>query len=340
MCLLAIGGYGRGEIYPYSDLDFALIVRDDLSDEQQELVSQLVQSLWDLGLKPAPQIGSLKQCLALAKTDLNTQTAFLEARLLAGDAAFAHECVTAFNAQLNVLVFTENKLLEMKQRHAKQASLVLEPNIKNGVGGLRDLHTMKWLAQAQGLQANFYALMRQRILTRMEASLLHTSHQRLARLRIELHLAAKREEDYLIFDLQEQLATQFGLDQAGKQDGIEGLMRMFYRTAKTVMQLNGILIPMLRNRISSTLPRHTEEIDEHYYHVNGQIAVKELDLFERQPEHLFKMMVLLQNRRDLHGIAPKTLRAWWTASRLITPQFYQNSNNRRYFLSFFRQNMG
>lgn len=339
-CLLAIGGFGRQEMYPFSDLDLALVTREPLNEAQQQAVAQLVQTLWDLSLAPALKSGSLKELLASAQQDLTAETAFLEARLVCGYAPWGQQVMSAFRQRMDMVLFIENKLVEMQQRHAKQPALVLEPNIKNGAGGLRDIHTMMWLAQAQGLQADFYALMRKKIINRVEANLLRTSHRRLARLRIELHLVAGREEDRLIFDFQGILAEQFGLTQDGKQAGIEQLMRIFYRTAKTVMQLNGILIPMLRNRIYSRLPRITSNIDTYYYHVNGQIAVKDLNLFHQQPEHLFKIIEILQQRSDLQDIAPKTLRAWWSASRLIDEKFYHNPINRQRFLGFFQAGEG
>ncbi|XXQ69437.1 [protein-PII] uridylyltransferase [Neisseriaceae bacterium B1] len=339
-CLLAIGGYGRQEVYPHSDLDLAFITRDELSEEESEKVAQLVQTLWDMQLAPALKSGNLKELLATAREDLTAETAFLEARFLAGNREFADVAIAAFRQQMDIVVFIENKLVEMQQRHTKQPALVLEPNIKNGAGGLRDLHTMKWLAQAQGLPSDFYGLMRKRILTRVEANLLQTCHKRLARLRIELHLAAGREEDRLIFDLQGKLAAQFGLNPNDKQAGIEHLMRIFYRTAKTVMQLNGILLPMLRDRMSSRLPRHAYDMDTDYFHVNGMIAAKDLAIFHEQPEHLFKIVEIMQKRSDVYAIAPKTLRAWWSASRAIDERFYQNETNRRRFLGFFQAGEG
>lgn len=339
-CLLAIGGFGRHEMYPFSDVDLALVYREPLSVSEQETVAAAVQQLWDMKLTPALKTGSLKQLLLAANEDLTAQTAFLEARFLAGNQAFAKEAAAAFRQQTDRVMFIENKLLEMQQRHQKQPALVLEPNVKNGAGSLRDLHTMMWLAKVQGLQANFYALMRRKIITPTEAGVLQTCYRRMARFRIELHWAAQREEDRLVFDLQAVLAAQFGLNQDGVQAGMEHLMRLFYRTAKTIMQLNGILIPMLCHRVYSRLPRVVGEINADYYHVNGQIAAKDLSLFQQQPEHLFIIVSLLQQHRHVHAIAPKTLRAWWSASRLMDEAFYRNPANRQRFLCFFQAGEG
>ena len=249
-CLLAVGGYGRCEVYPYSDTDLALVSAAPLNAEEEGRMAGLVQTLWDLGLAPSLKAGTTSELCESARQDLTADTAFLEARFLCGNAGLAGQFIQTLNAQRHPAAFIEGKLLEMQQRHDKYAGFPLEPDVKNGAGCLRDIHTMLWLARAQGLHTDFYALARDKIITRMEAGLLRSSHRRLAQIRIELHLAAGREENRLIFDLQGTLAENRDLCRPDKQTGIEHLMRDFYRTAKTVMQLNGILIPMLRERVS------------------------------------------------------------------------------------------
>ena len=339
-CLLAIGGFGRNELYPYSDIDLALVSCYALNETQQQSIIDLVQQMWDLSLAPSLKSGSLKELLISTNEDLSAQTAFLEARYLVGDEMFAQEVLTAFRQQMDVVVFTENKLLEMKQRHAKQPALVLEPNIKNGAGGLRDIHLMMWLAQAQGVRADFRSLKHNKILTRTETKLLRTCHRRLARLRIELHLAANRAEDHLIFDLQQSLAKTFQLNDENTQSGVEHLMRIFYRTAKSVLQLNGILLPILHERLCCDESKKMVDIDKDYYQVGTMLAIKDKNLFHQQPEHILKAVELLQHNRHLHSLAPITLRAWWAALRNVGRDLYQNPVNRERFLRFFKTGDG
>ena len=153
--------------------------------------------------------------------------------------------------QRDTAAFVEAKLVEMQQRHAKAqgSGAVLEPNVKTCPGGLRDIHTMLWLAKAQGLEADVHTLIQQRIITRAEAGLLMNSHKQLAKIRIDLHLTAGREEDRLIFDLQSQVAENMGMHSDKQHIKSEKLMRALYRATKTVKQLNGILLPMLRGRV-------------------------------------------------------------------------------------------
>ena len=330
LALLAIGGLGRQELYPYSDLDLLIISPTDLSPEEHMHIAQFVQVLWDNKLSPAVQSGSLQQISHLMQHDLNLNTALLEARFLSGNLALAQKALNTFTQQRDTVSFMQSKCLEMQQRHTKQPALSLEPNIKNGAGGLRDIHTIIWLAKAQGSLESF---IKHPIITRTEAALLRSSHRYLAQIRIDLHLAAGREEDRLAFDWQTTLAQQHG-------GGIESLMHKVYRTVKTVLQLNGILIPMLNDRVVSAFPRVVHHLDNDYYQINNQIAVRDISLFRRQPEHLFIILQRWQDNVSITDIAPRTLRAWWAASRYINHAFYQNPDNRRRFIHFFQRGTG
>lgn len=339
-CLLATGGYGRGEMYPHSDLDLAIVSARELSEDGQARIAQFVQTLWDWGLAPAAKSGSLKQLLAAARTDLAADTAFLEARYLCGSKTLAQQTLTALDTQRSLVPYMESKLLEMQQRHARQPAFALEPDIKNGIGGLRDLHVLGWIARAQGLGGSFAELAGNGILSPEEAGLLRRSHRALACLRIELHLAARREEDRLLFDLQHLIAQNRHPHSGSLKEQVERLMRHYYRTAKTVVRLGGILLPVLRARVYCPLPRSVRPIDGDYSQIGSQIAANDTTIFAKQPEHLFRIVQILQNRRDLDGIAPDTLRAWWAASHNIGQAFRSNPANRARFLGFFQAASG
>lgn len=342
MCLLAIGGFGRQEMYPHSDLDIAIVCQETLSFEDEQLATKFVQILWDLGLAPAAKIGSTAQLLQSALDDLTSDTAFLEARFVCGNHKLADDFVAKLQLQRDVASFIEGKLLEQSQRHnkAQGASSQLEPNIKTCPGGLRDLHTMLWLAKAQGLRPHFPTLVQEGIITRAEAGLLMHSHKQLARMRIELHLLAKREEDRLIFDLQSQVAECLGFQDNDSSIKSEQLMKQLYRATKTIKQLNGIMLPMLKGRVFSHLPRIVHDIDEHYYQVGNAIAVRNVKLFKQQPHEIFNILLIMQNNGGLLQIAPRTLRAWWQAAQKINTDFYANPDNRRNFIAIFRRGKG
>ena len=351
LCLLATGGYGRSELYPHSDLDIAILSPAELTEREQDSLARFIQTLWDGKLAPAPQSGSLKQILQAAQDDLTASTALLEARPLCGNTALARQAIRTARQQREIVPFIESKLLEMQQRHAKQPSQTLEPHIKNGIGGLRDLHVINWLARVQNLNLATPSAATNSIITPTETKLLRHSHRTLAQLRIAMHLAAQREEDRLIFDLQHTLAQrnpfsgcrnpiQGSLKTETHTAAIEQLMHTYYRTTKTIQQLSGILIPMLRERIYSPLPRIARPINEHYFQINNKIAANDLNLFTQQPEHIFILAHILQTRPDINHIAPKTLRVWWAAAQKLDSRFNQNPANRAQFLQFFHTGEG
>ncbi|MDO4879139.1 MAG: [protein-PII] uridylyltransferase [Neisseria sp.] len=341
-CLLAVGGSGRGETYPHSDTDLVLVSPQAIGPGLQEQIAAFVQTLWDMGLAPALKSGTAAELCESAREDLTADTAFLEARFLCGDAGLAERFLQALNAQRHPAAFIEGKLLEMRQRHERQqgSGAVLEPNVKTCPGGLRDLHTMLWLAKAQGLAADPASLIAGHILTRAEAGILANSHKELAKIRIDLHLAAGRAEDRLVFDLQTRLAERMGIGAQSGRPSSELLMRAFYRAAKAVKQLNGIILPMLRGRVYSLLPRVAKAIDADYCQIGNQIAARDPALFQKHPRHIFTIISLLQQRGDLTEIEPQTLRAWWAATRKIDRRFYGDEANRRCFIGFFHHGGG
>ena len=342
LCLLATGGFGRSEMYPYSDLDLAIVSPNSLSEALQEKVAVLVQTLWDMQLTPAIKVGSLEELCESARKDITADSAFLESRYLVGNHTLANQLLDKLSLQRDVASFIERKIQEMQLRHAKAqgSGSQLEPNIKTCPGGLRDIHTMLWLAKAQGLDTDVIALIQKRIITRIEASLLLNSHKQLAKIRIDLHLTANRAENRLIFDLQTQVAYSMGLKDDQKQIKSEKLMRTLYRATKTVKQLNGILIPMLQGKMYSRLPRVAHTIDKDYYYIGNAIAVTDKLIFTKNPEHIFKIIEFIQSRNAITTIAPKTLRAWWGASQRINREFYENPVNRQRFIQFFKRGAG
>lgn len=342
MSLLATGGFGRNELYPYSDIDLALVVPSQISDELQEKIAEFVQTLWDMRLMPALKCGSIDELCASVQDEITGDTAFLEARFLCGDEHLAQETLNRINRQRNVGAFIEAKLLEMQQRHAKSqgSGAVLEPNIKTCTGGLRDIHTMLWIAKAQGLNTQLSALISEGILTRLEAGMLTHGYKQLSIIRIHLHLCAKRAEDRLIFDLQAQIGDNMGWKQDSQRCKTEKLMRIFYRAVKTINQLNGILLPMLQGRVYSAPMRVTLRIDDDYVQINNQIAARDNKIFLNEPTHIFKIIEIWQSRNDLTAIEPRTLRSWWAATRKMNQTFYQDPINRRRFIGFFRNGNG
>ena len=206
--LVAVGGYGRGQLFPHSDIDLLLLLPAATSDSLSGFVENFIGAMWDIGLDVGHSVRTIDECLQEAAKDITVATTLLENRMLAGNITLFQQMNLAVERNRDPLPFLEGKLLEQQQRHNKHFGLGsnLEPNIKESPGGLRDLHTILWISKAIGLGQNWDSLARNEILTASEARLIHYSERQLEQIRIDLHLAARRREDRLIFDLQQQVA--------------------------------------------------------------------------------------------------------------------------------------
>ncbi len=214
--LFAVGGYGRSQLFPHSDVDVLFLLPDEIDDDVKEKVSELVGRLWDIGLEIGHSARSVEQCVLEAAHDVTVQTNLMEARLIAGNRPLARAFFSAVKAALDPKAFFEAKLLEQQQRHGRfnDTAYNLEPNIKEGPGGLRDLTNILWVASANGAGQGWLDLVRRKIITAEEGRHLTRHERTLQDLRIRLHYRANRREDRLLFDLQSPLANEFGLPNA------------------------------------------------------------------------------------------------------------------------------
>ncbi|SUX53963.1 [protein-PII] uridylyltransferase family protein [Chromobacterium vaccinii] len=340
--LAAVGGYGRGQLFPGSDVDILILLPDQPSAETNDKVSHFIGLMWDIGLEIGHSVRTTDECLREAAGDITIETNLLENRLVAGPAEPWRKLMTRLEAQRDPLAFFEGKTLEQQQRHTRHfgVSNNLEPNLKESPGGLRDLHTILWISKAAGLGDNWDSLVRRGILTLAEARLIKHSEEQLQKLRIDLHLLARRREDRLIFDLQQQVAQAWGLTDTPAKRASEQLMQLYFRAAKTVNQLNGILLPNLRGRIYSQVPRVTQHINEYFHAVNGMLGIREVNVFDKHPHAILEAFLTLQRHPELSGFAPRMLRALWHGRSQINDRFRQDPRNRATFMQIFREPAG
>lgn len=336
-CLLAIGGYGRRELYPFSDTDFAIIFADKISATECSDIETFIQTMWDWKFSPSPKIGSISELLLSAQNDLTGDTAFLESRFLCGNKSIAENFLQQLNKQRNISNFIDGKISELINRHERSqgSGSLLEPNVKTCPGGLRDIHTLIWLAKVQHLPDNFHALVGSGIITRREATLLMRSYQTLSRIRMCLHYVASRAEEKLLFDYQNQIAEILNLHDDSTTLKSEKLMKMFYRASKSVKQLDGILLPMLKNRISDK-PTTIKRINDDYEQRGNLLAVRDNNLFKRKNSNIFHLIRIFQQHKELSGIEPHTLRLWWDEAQKIERHFRRLPENRRLFIEIFK----
>ncbi|QRN41224.1 MAG: [protein-PII] uridylyltransferase [Neisseriaceae bacterium] len=339
LCLLATGGFGRRELYPYSDIDLAIITRTKPDSKQESFISEFISTLWDVGLSPSITVGTVEELFHDAKNETTKETSFLETEYILGNSQLLEKLLSELDNQRNIVDFIEAKLSELNTRHNqfKGAAKQLEPDVKNTPGGLRDIHTLLWIAKAQGLQTNINELTKNNIISKDEANLIINSHQNLSRIRIHLHMLANKNENCLFFNYHNDIAQLMhcNFPENIPKNG-EQIMQIFYRSTKLVRQLMGILIPMLTHRVYVPYPRKVFQIDKNYYQVWNLIACNDLEIFTKDPTQILQIITYLQKNRSIIGIAPKTLRAWWLAIQNLGYSFSENVENQKAFINLFK----
>ncbi|MBB3221353.1 [protein-PII] uridylyltransferase [Pseudoduganella umbonata] len=335
--LVAVGGYGRGELFPYSDVDVLILLGQSPDEDTRHRLEELVQLLWDLGLEIGSSIRTVEECLAESEADITVQTSLLEARLVTGDAELFARLEREYDAAMDPQAFFHAKTSEMRQRHAKyeDTAFSLEPNCKESPGGLRDLQVILWMAKAAGLASSWRTLATRGLITQTEARQLMEKERAFKDIRVRLHLHAGRREDRLVFDVQTAIAESLGLQTTGTgvhmRRASEYLMQRYYWAAKTVVQLNTIL---LQNIEAMLFPQgcETHPINERFNEVNGFIDISSDDVFSRTPSAILEIFVLMTERPALKGITARATRALWHERFEIDAAFRADPVNRAYFL--------
>ena len=339
--LAAVGGYGRCELFPGSDVDILLLLPHEPSPDEQHALERWVQACWDTGLEIGHSVRTVDACLAEADADITVETNQLEARFLWGATplfeAFRQRFQTRFDAQR----FFDGKWAEQKARHARfdDSAYKLEPNLKDSPGGLRDLHTIHWLARACGIDGGWSGLAQAGLLTRQEARRIALVENSVSGLRIRLHLLAGRREDRLAFDFQTDLAHQVGLTATAHKRAGERLMQGYYRAAKLIQRANDVLLQSLRVRLFPVTAA-PEPIDGDFQIRANLLEARAPDLFQRRPEALLRAFILYAQRPALAGFEPATLRALWRGRAHINAAFRAHPVHRTLFMALLRQPHG
>ena len=312
--LVAVGGYGRGELFPHSDVDVLILLQDAPNAALQAKLEELVQLFWDIGLEIGHSIRTIDECLNEAEADITVQTSLLEARLVIGNATQFQLLKVRCNAAMDPQAFFQAKTLELRQRHAKyeDTPYSLEPNCKESPGGLRDLQVILWVSKAAGLGNSWRELAAQGLITPTEARQLTQKERSLKDVRIRLHIIANRHEDRLVFDIQTAIAESIGFKTTETRRASEYLMQRYYLAAKAVTQLNAIL---LQNIEAQLFPQMTSPvaINEDFNEVNGFIDIANDDTFEVKPSTMLEVFLLLSLHPELKGMTARTFRSLWNA---------------------------
>lgn len=363
-CLIAVGGYGRGELYPYSDIDLLVLIPDQISPSDSTALNSSIESLigfmWDLGLDVGHSVRSLSECVIEANKDITVQTNLLESRLLTGNKIFYRSFLTSINDALDSVTFLKEKLKEQEQRHAKfnDTAYNLEPNIKEGPGGLRDLHMIAWIARSLSLAKHLNLqhvghthatsiwlwLVKQKIISAQEARQIRHHEKKLQSLRTRLHFLSNRREDRLLFDFQNELATSLNYTNTPRKRASEQLMQSYYRSAKFIRLMNEILLKLLQQMLSpypATVHSINENFEGHYRPLESKLLeAKAADLLQRQPSAILEAFLLLQQHPELNGMGATLLRQLLRAKKLVNRDFRQNKQNKTRFIEILSQANG
>ncbi len=339
--LIAVGGYGRGELYPYSDVDVLILLEKAPDQALQAKLESLVQLFWTLGLTIGHSVRTIDECLEESANDITVQTSLLEARYITGNRKLFQLMRGRYNAQMNPSAFFIAKTLETRQRHVKfgDTPYSLEPNCKESPGGLRDLQVILWIAKAAKLGHSWNQLARRGLLTPSEAQQLKKTEEAFKDIRIRLHIQAQRCEDKLLFDVQIPVARTFDFRENGQplddRRASEHMMQQYYRAAHTVVQLNMILLQNMRAWLFPK-PYQAIKINERFNEVNGLIDMVDDDVFINHPSALLEVFLLLSNSTDLKNMTARTLRNLWHARIHIDEKFRNDPLNHQYFLRIFK----
>lgn len=342
VALVAVGGYGRGELYPASDVDLLFLLPAEVTPDTIARLEQLVGLLWDIGLDIGHSVRSVTQCVEESARDITVETTLLEARLLAGSRKLFRELTGTLEARRDPGAFFKAKRLEQDERHQRfqETPYSLEPNCKESPGGLRDLQVIQWIARASKLGATWSELAARGLITAAEARQLSRVERFMRDTRVRLHLISRRREDRLIFDHQEAMAAAFGLAATPNRRASEVFMQRYYRSAKTITQLNTILLQNISAALFPAADGALMPINERFQSSRELLDVVDEQVFEREPGALLECFTLLQRHSELKGMTARTLRALWRARRLIDAKYRRDPKNRALFLSLFQQTRG
>jgi [protein-PII] uridylyltransferase len=343
--LLAVGGYGRGELFPHSDVDVLLLLPPLHAQDAEALKSAIenfITACWDIGLEIGSSVRTVDECIALAKDDVTVQTALLESRYLCGSRRVFNTFRHANTHAMEPKAFLRAKTLEMVQRHRKyeETPYALEPNCKESPGGLRDLQVVIWVARAAGLGKNWNTLAAKGMITPFEAKQLVRNEGLLKLIRARLHMIAGRREDRLVFDLQEAVAESFGYQGTREHRASEKLMRRYYWAAKAVTQLNQILMLNIEEQVNGSQDAPMRPINDKFLERGGMLEVVSDDLYQRDPHAILETFLVYQQTIGPKGFSARTLRALYNARDLMDADFRHDPVNRATFMKILRAKEG
>ena len=341
--LIAVGGYGRAELHPHSDVDLLLLTQSNIDKVLEEKISAFITQLWDVKLDIGHSVRSVKECIKQAIKDVTVATNLMEMRLICGNAALSQQLQSLLNEDTfwTSKKFFIAKRVEQEKRHQQYhgAAYTLEPNLKANPGALRDIQTIGWVAKRHFAADSLEELVEHDYLTRNEFFELLECQNYLWRMRFALHFVAGRSENRLLFDYQADVATLMGFGDQGKTP-VERMMKRFFRIIGRVAELN----TMLLQHFEQAILRQDDSIkittiDKDFYYSNGLIQSDNARIF-MNPVKIIKIFLLIAQHNEIKGIHSQVLRLLRNARRRLISGLCDYAENRRLFIEIIRHPRG
>jgi [protein-PII] uridylyltransferase len=344
VALIAVGGYGRGELHPCSDIDVLILLPKSEMAGGHEGIERFLTFLWDIGLEVGHSVRTIDDCQRESAADVSVATTLIEARLLAGP-DFLFQAMRRALAQDNVWssqAFLEAKVAEQQARHHRHHDTAynLEPNVKASPGGLRDIQTIGWVAKRHFGAETLDELVEHGFLTAAELRKLRAAQAFLWKARFGLHMITGRREDRLLFDHQIRLAKMFGYEDATYTLAVEQFMQRYYRTVMDVSLLNEMLLQLFREAILGDGEAAIVPLNPRFQVRNDYLEITADDVFARQPSAMLELFRLMQDNPAVRGVRATTIRALGRHLWLIDEEFRQNPRHHRLFLDLMRAPAG
>ena len=341
ICLIAVGGYGRGELLPHSDIDLLILTKRSWHKKYQDYVSSFLTMLWDIGLEPGHSVRSIRQCKSEASRDITIATAIMESRILNGNPKLFSAMYKATHSQRvwPIKKFVAAKLNEQKMRHQKFLGVdyALEPNVKTSPGGLRDIQTISWVCKRRFGTNSFKALVDLGFLNEHEQAALKKGQEFLWKIRYGLHMLDSRSEDRLLFEKQKELARLLKYEDDENSLAVEKLMKLYYREVGNLSQLNDVILEHLDEVILRGHEKpQISAINTRFQLRNGYIEVVNSEIFEKHPFALIEIFVLMGDNPSIKGIRASTIRLILNNRDLIDESFRQDPKNIELFIKLLR----
>ncbi len=335
--LIAVGGYGRGELHPHSDIDLLILMRRNKPEKYRTSIEQFLTFLWDIQLKIGHSTRSLSQCVDEARGDITVATNLMETRLLCGDPKLLEKLLikTGPRKIWSSAAFYSGKINEQEERYRKHADTEynLEPNIKEAPGGLRDIQVINWTAKRHFQVNRRSHLVSKGFLSEEEYATLRRDEEFLWKVRYGLHLIAERPEERLLFDYQRKLAIMFGYTDSDGRLGVEKFMQQYYRVVMSIRELNDVLLQYLDESIyRKNKTKAVKKINERFLIRDNYLDTTDSSVFINHPSALLELFAILGENDQIQGIRASAIRQIRLHRNLIDNDFRNSEENRALFM--------